>query len=442
MNSRALAAAIIDQTMEQGGKSHELLRAAFRENPGLDVRERNLITALVHGTVSRALTLDGYLDQISRTPAARLKPYLRSVLRMGLYQILYMDRIPAAAAVNESVKLVRKRFGEGLTGFANGVLRAAARKSDWTAPEGAAALSLPPDLYEYLVSLYGTAETERIGGHFLAPPTLWGRVNTSRAAAEEVVASLKSEGVTAEPSGLLPEALRLQRAKTEEAVPLEALTAVRNGWLQLQDLSSQLAVAAAAPQPGMRVLDLCAAPGGKSLHAADLMRGEGELLACDISAEKCRLIEENAARSGFSCIRPVISDALAFDPAKENAFDLVIADLPCSGLGIAGRKPEIKYRVTLSQIHDLAALQRQMLDNAVRYVKPGGTLLFSTCTLTREENTDNARRLAAEKGLRPKPVSCPPPLPGREDAPHVRRLLPGDFGGDGFFFSLFTKEKT
>ena len=144
MNSRALAAAIIDQTMEQGGKSHELLRAAFRENPGLDVRERNLITALVHGTVSRALTLDGYLDQISRTPAARLKPYLRSVLRMGLYQILYMDRIPAAAAVNESVKLVRKRFGEGLTGFANGVLRAAARKSDWTAPEGAPALRHRP----------------------------------------------------------------------------------------------------------------------------------------------------------------------------------------------------------------------------------------------------------------------------------------------------------
>ena len=131
MNSRALAALIIDKTLEQGGKSHELLREVFRQQPDPDVRERNFITALVHGTVGSAFTLDFYLEQVSRIPVGRLKPYLRSVLRMSLYQILYMDRVPASAAVNESVKLIRNRFGEGLTGFANGVLRAAARKTDW-----------------------------------------------------------------------------------------------------------------------------------------------------------------------------------------------------------------------------------------------------------------------------------------------------------------------
>ncbi len=427
MNSRALAASIIHQTLEEGGMSHELLRDAFRGAPDLDVRERNLITALVHGTVSRALTLDFYLDQVSRTPAAQMKPYLRSVLRMGLYQIRYMDRIPASAAVNESVKLVRKRLGEGLTGFANGVLRAAARKTDWQEPEGAAALSLPQPLYDYLIALYGEEKTRQAADHFLQAPVLWARVNQSKITTEDAANLLARDGFSAEPAPSLPAALRLQRIRTEDspAVPLEQTEAVRKGFVQLQDVSAQLAVAAAAPQPGSRVLDLCAAPGGKSLQAADLMRDNGEVTACDLTEAKCRLIRENAERSGFSCLRVRQSDATVFEPSFENAFDLVVADLPCSGLGTASRKPEIKYRVTPQQIADLAALQRRILDNAARYVRPGGKLLYSTCTLTKEENADNAAYIEKDLNLKP--------------AAPARQILPGDLSGDGFFISLFTK---
>ncbi len=453
MNSRALAARIIDRTLEQGGMSHELLREAFRNSPDMDSRERNFITALVHGTISRALTLDYYLDRVSRVPTAQMKPYLRSVLRMGLYQILYMDRVPDAAAVNESVKLVRKQFGPGLTGFANGVLRAAAREKDRKEPEGAAAYSLPQPLYDYLTGLYGEEKARQTAEYYLSAPQLWCRVNLSRLSRDEAAAMLARDGWQTRPHPASPAALALEREKAAASpepgkngpdVPLERTEAVRRGFVQLQDISAQLAVSAAAPQPGMRVLDLCAAPGGKSLQAADLMRNEGEVTACDLTEVKCRLIRENAERSGFSCLRVRQADATVFEPSFEKTYDLVIADLPCSGLGTASRKPEIKYRVTRTQVTDLAALQRRILNNAVRYVKPGGKILYSTCTLTKEENTDNALYIEQELGLRPSPLpQAGRQMPGTDpDSPHLLQLLPGDLGGDGFFISLFAKETT
>ncbi|MBO4873589.1 MAG: 16S rRNA (cytosine(967)-C(5))-methyltransferase RsmB [Lachnospiraceae bacterium] len=450
MNSRALAASIIDKTLEQGGKSHELLREAFRTDPAPDLRERSFITALVHGTVGTVLTLDFYLAQVSKTPPAGLKPYLRSVLRMGLFQLLYMDRIPASAAVNESVKLIRKRFGEGLTAYTNGVLRSAARKTDWIRPEGAAALSLPQPLYDALTALYGAERTRQIAACFLEAPPLWGRVNESRIRPEEAVRLLERDGFSAVPHPLFAASLTLERRREDpeetERLPLEQTEAIRNGFVQLQDLSAQLAVLAAAPQPGMKVLDLCAAPGGKSLHAADLMKDRGEVIACDLTASKCRLIRENAERSGFSCLSVRQADATVFHPAFENTFDLVIADLPCSGLGTASRKPEIKYRVTREKVEELAALQRQILRNAMRYVKPGGKLLYSTCTLTKEENADNALYIEKELGFAPSALALPAEIPGIRSGCHSLQLLPGDrpdrsFGYDGFFISLFAKEK-
>ena len=190
----------------------------------------------------------------------------------------------------------------------------------------------------------------------------------------------------------------------------------------------------------MRVLDLCAAPGGKSLQAADLLQDRGEVLACDISEEKTARIRENLARSGFRCVKTAVSDALVFDPEKEGRFDLVIADLPCSGLGTAGRKPEIKYRVTRDRIDELADLQRRILKNAVRYVRPGGKLLYSTCTLTKEENADNADWLLGSFGLKPEPFRLPAGLPAGEETGRLQ-LLPREGGGDGFFISLFLKEE-
>ncbi len=358
---------------------------------------------------------------------------------MGLFQLLEMDKVPASAAVNESVKLVRERLGEGLTGYVNAVLRAAARKTDWREPEGAAALSLPEELYGYLTALYGRERTEAAGKAFLRAPALWMRLEqsrVSRAAAEE---SLKADGFRMPADPDIPGAVRLERAEGAEEKPLEACEAVKKGWLQPQDISSQLAVTAAAPKAGMRILDMCAAPGGKSLHAADLMNDDGLILACDIRESKLRLIRENADRAGFSSVKTALADAEVFDPEKEEHFDLVIADLPCSGLGVASRKPEIKYRVSEKQVKELAALQRRMLANAVRYVKPGGKLLYSTCTITKEENADNALYIEQTLGLKPCPLALPLSVTGGRT--HTLQLLPGDRDGDGFFISLFEKEK-
>ena len=441
MNSRLLAADILEQCLEGEGQSHLLLRGCFASHPDLSGRDRGLITALVHGTLSRALTLDFYLAQVSRTDPADLKPYMRTVLRMSLYQMKYMDRIPASAICNEAVKLIRRRLGEGLTSFANGVLRAAARKTDWREPEGAAALSLPKELYEKWLFLYGEERVRRMGESFLEPPALWGRRMMSRCTEEELLACLEGEGYYARPHELFPQAIRLEKNKLaeKEAPPPDRLSAYQKGWLLWQDISAQLAVAAAAPKPGMRILDLCAAPGGKSLQAADLTENKGEIIACDISEEKCALIREGAARTGADSVQVLLSDALKPRPEWEGAFDLVIADLPCSGLGVAGRKPEIKYRVTERDIRELAALQKRMLRQAVSYIKPGGRLLFSTCTLSREENDENADYLAAEAGLVPEDIKLALPEGLLPQEKGRLTLLPGDIDGDGFFISLFSR---
>ncbi len=440
MNERQLALSVIEKTLERGGQSHRLLQECFRAHPTLEPRKRGFITQLVHGTLSCALLLDHYLAQVSSLPPEKMKPFIRHLLRMSLYQLLFMDRVPANAVCDEAVKLTRRRLGPGLTGFVNALLRTAAQKKDWQAPEGAAALSLPEPLYDVLIQCYGPEKTEQIGRAYLEAPALWGRMNLSRCDASRILSELEAGGWQGIPSPHFPQALRLERKKeAKRSLPLEDLALIQTGLLQLQDISSQLAVLAAEPGPGMQVLDLCAAPGGKSLHAADLMKNQGRVLACDISEAKRKMIEENTARSGFSCVESALGDALIYDPGKEAAFDLVLADLPCSGLGVAARKPEIKYRAGSKQIQELAALQRRMLQNAIRYVKPGGRLLFSTCTITREENLDNALWLE-QQGLKPLALSLRLPEEIKRDTPsHMLQLLPGDLGGDGFFISLFVR---
>jgi len=439
MNSRALAAKIIQNCLDGEGQSHLLLRDGFRQYPELSARDRSFVTALVHGSLSEAVYLDACLDAFSRTPVRKMKPYVRSVLRMGLFQLYFMDRVPASAVCNESVKLIRSRMGEGLTGFVNAVLRraAAAPRPD---VEERVACSLPEALFDYLQGLYGKDRALAIGRAFLTAPVLWGSVRQSRISVEETVKSLKEDGFLPEEDPLLPGCIKLNRLKGEEGTDrrLEETKAVREGWLQLQDRSAQLAVLAANPRPGMRVLDLCAAPGGKSLQAADRMQDRGSILACDISPARTALIEEALSRSGFSCVKTQVADAGVFDPEKAGRFDLVIADLPCSGLGTASRKPEIKQRFSLRKVQELAALQKRLLDQAVRYVAPGGKLLFSTCTLTKEENIDNADYLAGRAELWPLPLALPEALLAEKRKDRLQ-LFPEEGGGDGFFISLFQK---
>ncbi len=416
---RAAAAEILEEVMDRGGKSHLLLSAALKKHPEWAARDRRFLTNLVHGTLQELPYLDARLRLLSSVPPEKMKPAVRSALRLGLYQLFFMDRVPASAAVNESVQLVKKRGLGGLSGFVNGVLRAAAKKTDWPRLGAAEELALPEALYQRLCAQFGEEKTAAIAQAYRAPSRLSLRINRNRIGMDEAADMLRTDGfeILGEEYGFL--FLR----PGESAPPPEKSRAVQEGFAQPQDKSTAAGILAAAIRPGMRVLDLCAAPGGKALQAADLMEDRGEVLACDLTESKGRLIRENAARCAFSCIRPCQADARVFDPEKVGRFDLVIADLPCSGLGAAGRKPEIKYRAGEEEIRSLAALQKRILQNAFEYVRPGGQLLYSTCTLTKEENEENAAFIAQT---------------GSFEKIKEETILPAE-GRDGFYFALFRK---
>ena len=433
-----LAFDILYAVSEEGAKSHLQLTDAFARSPELTAKDRAVVTNLVHGSLEKQILLDRRIDEVSKLPAVKMKPKVRTALRLGFYQLLFLDRIPASRIIRDCVELVRKSGYEGLTGFANGVLRTAARKTDWKAVPEAAEAGFPEALWNRLVKAYGLERTREAAAASGGRNPLSLRVNLSRALPEEVIRLLEEDGWSAE-NAVLPEALSLTRR--DDAVPLEKTQAVARGLAVPQDLSSILAVRLAAPPRGAEVLDLCAAPGGKSLHAADLAGVDGSVLACDLTVRKIRLLEENIRRAGLANVRAQQADALTFDPAKEAAFDLVIADLPCSGLGVIGRKPEIRFRVTDEEIRSLAALQRDMLKNAVRYVKPGGRLLFSTCTMTREENDANAAWLRDEAGLRPAEIADAVPAPFQNGLDeNCLQILPNSLS-DGFFISIWEKKE-
>ena len=317
-----------------------------------------------------------------------MKPVIRNILRMSVYQILYMDRIPDSAACNEAVKLAGKRHFQGLKGFVNGILRRISRENEGiteSLPDLSVRLSVPKWLTAMWRGELGEERTETVLKAFLRERPVMVRCNESLAERETILASLESQGVQADPSPYFPSVLELSGYDH-----LEMLEAFQMGWLQVQDLSSVFAGLAASPQKGDFVLDVCAAPGGKSLHVADLLRGNGMVEARDLTEKKAELIEENIQRCGFSNIRARVWDALVPDETVFGKADIVLADLPCSGLGIIGKKPDIKLRMTKESADDLARLQRQILSVVWQYVKPGGILVYSTCTIHQAENQENA----------------------------------------------------
>jgi len=444
--ARELACDILLE-VERGGMSHTLLRNTLDEHPELDVRDRHMVTRLVRGTLEHQMLLDVKLNGISKTPVNKMKPWIRCLMRMSAYQMLYLDSVPASAVCNEAVKLTEKRKFQGLKPFVNGVLRKLATeresapacmgdrtsasvpacmgdRTSATCPASADpdALSLrysiPRWLMDRFIADYGADTTVAFLESLSEPGRLWARMLTSNADRMTILESLASEGVQTVLREDLPEAVGLNGIES-----VEKLTAFRKGYLQIQDLSSIRAIHAAGIQPGEKILDVCAAPGGKSIAAADATGPAGSVLACDISREKTDLIRENVKRAEFSWISVLEQDALVFRDVFAEAFDLVIADLPCSGLGTIGHKPEIRYRVTPEAIRELADLQWRILQNVCRYVRPGGRLLFSTCSVSREENEENAEKLAALPDF--EMLSC-------------EQIFPGE--GDGFFISLFRRK--
>lgn len=432
---------------EKGSPSHIVMGTYLARAHELDERDRAFIKKLCQGVVERRITLDRYIGCLSSVPVRKLKPVIRNVLRMGLYQMAYMS-VPDSAACNESVKLVKKRGFANLSGFVNAVLRNYARRatelSDLSSiADPAERLSVMYSCPEWIVSMwldtYGYEQVEEMLRYFLTDNMTSIRVNTSLTGVEELTEMLRSAGVNVTPGRYSHRSLRIS-----DYGSLERLESFRAGLFTVQDESSVLAGELAGIGPDDKVLDICAAPGGKSLNAADLILtagGHGTVTSCDVSDGKVALIRDNIDRCGFKNITAVVSDATVRVPEFEGAFDTVIADVPCSGLGIMGKKPDIRYNMTPDRINDLVVLQRAILDNAVAYVRPGGRLVFSTCTVDKAENEDNTRYLTDRYGLRP--VS-PAGLNGKAgDALSAEllkngsvQLLPGIDGTDGFYISV------
>ena len=412
------------------------LKAACR---GLDRREAALAARLTYGVLQNRALLDFYLGQFCSQSFAKLEPFIRDVLRLGAYQILYMDRVPDSAAVNESVELVKRRKRQRAAGMVNALLRRISReKASLPAiPDSgsAAYLSLryshPRWLVERLLELLGREEAEeylRLDNESV-PTTI--QRNSLRCTARELTEGLGASGARLSAHPWLPDCWQLSGGGDLEAMP-----AFQAGWFQVQDAAARAAAIAAGTKSGDRVLDVCAAPGGKSFAAAMEMGDVGQVIACDIHPHKLALIEKGAQRLGLTCVTPVLADGRQERTEWLESFDAVICDAPCSGLGIIRKKPDVRYKDP-RVLAGLPRVQKAILDNACRYVRSGGVLLYATCTILPEENQEITDAfLSGHREFHTEPFA----LPGiMEENKGSLSLWPQRHGTDGFYICKMRK---
>ena len=432
------------KVMSSQGLSNLLLRYQFAKK-----QDRAFMTRLLEGTLEQQIYLDYVLNQFSSKKMEKQKPFIRCLLRMTAYQILFMEQVPDSAACNEAVKLARKKGFSNLSGFVNGLIRNVARKKDEIKlPDEkkspmeylSVRYSIPQWILEQWSTMYDYDTVAKMAEGSIRNPETTVRVNLSNAELEQVKAALEEEGIVVKESSYLPNVLKISGYDS-----LSRIKAFKKGLIQVQDESSATVGHIGDPDGDAFVLDMCSAPGGKALHAADIMRhkgGTGRVLARDVSDHKISLIEDNVERCGFTNIETEVFDGTMMDESLAGKTDLVICDVPCSGLGILARKNDIKYNVTKERIEELVPLQRAILKNAVSYVKPGGELIFSTCTITKEENEENRRWLLAEFSLEAVDFSDKLPEYFKTQAKdgHLQ-LLPGIYGTDGFYIAKFRRVK-
>lgn len=428
-SAREVALQALVACRKQGAWSDGYLKKAIRE-AGLDSRDGALATRLCFGVLQNRMLLDFYLAQFSRLPLGRMEEQTLEALRLGAYQVLFLTKIPPSAAVNESVELARKyAHNPKAPGVVNGILRNLLRQKDQLRqpPDLATRYSHPDWLVkEFSLALKDDEALERLLEMDNSRPATYAQINTLHWTGEQAALRLTEEGVEVTPHPWLPNCLQLSGTGD-----IERLKSFQDGAFYVQDPAARMAVLAADPAPGMRVLDACAAPGGKSFAAAMIMGGSGELVACDIHPHKERLICAGAERLGITCIDAQTQDGRVFREEWTEKFDCVLADVPCSGLGIIRKKPDIRYKDP-QELQRLPEVQRSILDNVARYVRRGGVLLYSTCTVLERENRAVVQRFladhpefTAERFQLPDPVG--------ECREGMLTLWPHLYGTDGFF---------
>ncbi len=441
-DAREVALKIINEINDQGAYANIALARELARRP-LSDQDRRFVTELVYGTVKAGATLDWLLGHYSSRPLAKVAPVIRNILRMGAYQIFFLSRVPVSAACNQAVELAKKYGHAGTVKFVNAVLRSAGRSPDKAAyPDPAAAparyLALKYFHPEWLVARWlgrlGFADCEALLAANNTTPPLSLRTNTVKISREELLARLAAEGAAGEPSAWAPEGVVCR-----EYPALAGLASLREGLFQVQDESSMLVAHVVGPRPGEFVIDACGAPGGKSTHLAALMGDKGRVLSTDLYEHKLKLTAENAARLGLGLIETKVFDATKLHTAYAGQADRVLVDAPCSGLGVLRRKPDSRWRKSESMLRDLPELQAAILDSAAACVRPGGVLVYSTCTTEPEENEHVvAAFLAGHGDFALADAGALLPVPRAEA---MVQLWPHRDGVDGFFIARLERKR-
>lgn len=448
MNARELALDIFLEAEKTGSYVNTLIRDTLDKYDYEDPKEKAFLKCLSEGTMERRITLDWALNCYSKTPTEKMKPLIRNLLRLSAYQILYMETVPDSAACNEAVKLAKKRGFSSLSGFVNGVLRSLARnKHDLPMPDAQVdpirSMSVRFSLPEWMIRLwtqqYGSRRAAALaeGSGKRRPVIIRFHSALSAEQKEAVLEGMRQNGVSARKHPLHPGAYVLEGCEGVANLPGFA-----EGMLYAQDVSSMLAVEAAGIHGGMKVLDLCSAPGGKAVFACEKLGESGVLRAGDLSEAKAAKLRENAARMGCDRMEISVRDATCHSEGLEGWADVVLADVPCSGLGVLARKKDIRYRVCPEDLKALTELQRKILTASWQYVKPGGVLLYSTCTVNRMENEEMVDFITKNFPFETESLDdfLPPRLRNEQTAGGLLQLYPGEYDTDGFFIARLRRK--
>ncbi len=428
MDDRFLAFKILNKIEYDKAYSNIVLDNVLSEN---EVASAPFVRNLVYGVIERKITLDYILSEFLTQPIKKLSPQVLTALRMGTYQLKFMDKVPVSAAVNETVKLVKKAKCGYASGLVNSVLRKISAY-DYTPPKTddkisdlSIASSCPCELVSQFVNDYGIEDAEKLLQASVCAVPLVIRANTLKTTPQELAALLKSEGVEAECSNPSPSALIIKSGNS-----VFKTQCYQNGLFHAQDFASQICVEALNPQSGEVVFDMCASPGGKSFSIAELMENSGEIYAFDLYDHRVKLINDGAKRLGIDIIKGMVGDSSVYN--KDLPFaDKILCDVPCSGLGVIRRKPEIKYK-DFTFVDKLCDLQYNILNCASQYLKQGGILVYSTCSLNKKENQNVCDKfLALHKDFKKAPLT---------DSDGYMTLMPHKNNTDGFFVAKFIKE--
>lgn len=417
-----------------------------QELSAFEVLDRAFMTEVINGTIKYKIRLDYIISQYSKTPLSKMKPLIRNILRMSVYQLLFLEKIPASAAINEAVKIVHKRKMSNLAGFVNGILRTIDRQRDKIVypdqtKDRMAYLSVYYSMPEWLIKNwldeYSVEIVEKICNALNERPRVSIRTNRLKTSYENLYETLEKEGMEVTKGNLLPqECLYIGGTGAIQEIP-----SFKRGEWTVQDESAMLVAHVLAPNPGDRVLDMCSAPGGKSTHIAELMGNKGHVISTDLHAHKIEIIEKNSKRLGCTIVEPVLQDGTKRVQAWEGTFDKVLLDAPCSGLGIIKRKPDIRYSKSKEDLEQIAALQKELLDTAVSYLKEGGNLVYSTCTLSKKENEELVKYALTKHNLALDAIEAFVPeqlKPYVQEGGYVQ-ILPFVAQTDGFFIAKFIK---